>query len=55
MIRCAGHLHYLSTKLRTNEATLNEIEWTENVHEEYFSIQMKELAEHVINKSSESF
>ena len=50
-ISCAGHLHYLKTKLRTSEAILNEIESTENAHEEYFLIQMKELAEQV-NKSS---
>ena len=43
--------HYLKTKLRTSEAILNEIESTENVHEEYFLIQMKELAKQV-NKSS---
>ena len=50
-ISCAGHLHYLKTKFRTSEAILNEIESNENVHEEYFFIQMKELAEQV-NKSS---
>ena len=50
-ISCAGHLHYLKTKLHTSEAILNEIESTEKVHEEYFLIQMKELVEQ-LNKSS---